>query len=143
MAGTVGTRRIVWQGGEHDFCLAKIGDILSLESTCDSGIMAIMRRLETDSWKLNDVRETVRLGLIGGGMSEKDALQAVKVHVDANPRGLAPSVVLAHTILAAVIIGVPDDPVGKTGAPEGEEASISTETTAASGAAQSSASQPA
>lgn len=140
---TVGTRRIIWRNGEDDFCLAKVGDILALEEKCGVGIMAVMRRLETDAWGLNDVRETIRLGLIGGGMSPDKAMAAVKLHVDLNPNGLAPSVIIAHEILKAVLIGVPDDPVGKNPAAEAEtKAPVSSTTTAASAAQPSSELEP-
>jgi hypothetical protein len=140
---TVGTRRIIWRNGEDDFCLAKVGDILALQEKCEAGIMTIMRRLETDAWYLNDVRETIRLGLIGGGMSPEKAMTTVKLHVDGNPNGLAPSVIIAHEVLKAVLIGVPDDPVGKNPAAGAEtQGQVSSTTTAASAAQRSSESEP-
>lgn len=135
----VGTRTIVWRNGEDDFCLAKVGDILALEEKCGAGVMAILTRLQTDSWGVNDVRETIRIGLIGAGMAPEKAMKVVKLHVDGNPHGLGPSVIIAHAILQAVIIGVPDDPVGKTTAAEAEtQARASSMTTAASAAPPSS-----
>lgn len=132
----IGTRTLIWRNGEDDFCLAKVGDILALEEKCGVGIMAIMRRLETDAWYVNDVRETIRLGLIGGGMTPEKALVAVKLHVDGNPFGLAPSVIIAHEILKAVVIGVPDDPVGKQEAADAREQGLVSSTTMAASAAQ-------
>lgn len=131
----VGTVTIIWRHGEDAFCLAKVGDILALEQKCNAGIMEIMGRLESQRWRLDDVRETIRLGLIGGGMSPEQALAVVKANVDENPSGLAPSVIIAHRILAAAIVGVPDDPVGKPEAAEAaSEAAVSSTTTAASAA---------
>jgi hypothetical protein len=63
-----GTRTIIWQGGEDAFCLAKVGLIFDLEEKCRAGIGLIYARLASGSYFLNDVRETIRLGLIGGGM---------------------------------------------------------------------------
>lgn len=109
-----GTRTIIWAGGEDQFCLAKVGLMLDLEEKCkNSGIALILARLESGSWGLNDVRETIRLGLIGGGMKPEEAMSRVKNHVDLNENGLAPSVLIALTVLHAVMVGVPDDPVGK------------------------------
>lgn len=133
----VGTVRIAWQGGEHDFCMAETGSIFSLEEACGAGLMEVFRRLSGDRWKVNDVREPIRLGLIGGGCKPDEAMKLVKAHVDHNPKGLAPSVVLATAILQAVLIGVPDDPLGKQEAPEATTGQVSTTTTAASGAPQS------
>lgn len=135
----VGTRTIVWRNGEDDFCLSRVGEILALEEKCGVGIMAIFRRLETDTWGVNDVRETIRLGLIGAGMEPEKAMTAVKLHVDGNPNGLCPSVMIAHSVLTAVLIGVPDDPVGKKPAAGAEKQDpVSSTTTVAFAAPQSS-----
>lgn len=114
-----GTRTIIWAGGEDQFCLAKVGLILDLEAKCDAGIATIMTRLGSGTWRLNDVRETIRLGLIGGGMAPDAAMRVVRNHVDDEP--LTSSVLLAYTIIEAVMVGVPDDPVGKQPGAEGEQ----------------------
>lgn len=114
----VGTRRILWSGGEDDFCAAKIGTILAIEDKCGAGIAEVYGRLVGGTWRVNDVREVIRLALIGGGMDAKDAQKAIDLHVHGHPGGLAPSVVLAQTILEAVLIGVPEDEVGKSPAAE-------------------------
>lgn len=106
-----GTRTIVWANGEDQFCIAKVGLILDLEDKCDAGFAVIMARLETGTWKLNDVRETIRLGLIGGGMKPEKAMAAVRNHVDSNP--LAHSVLVAYECVRVAMFGVPDDPVGQ------------------------------
>lgn len=108
-----GTVSIIWAGGEHDFCLAKVGLILDLESKCEAGIAVVFTRLGSGTWKLNDVREPIRLGLIGGGMEPKAAMELVRNHVDLNENGLAPSVLIAYSVIEAVMVGVRDDPVGK------------------------------
>lgn len=142
---TAGTRRIIWHGGEHDFCIAAIGNLLALEQSCNAGLAAIYQRLVAGTWYVNDIRETVRLGLIGGSEMKSDAaMKAVKAFVDANPSGLAASVPLAMAIIEAALIGVPDDPVGKTTAPEAEtQAPVSSTTTAASDALRSTEPVPA
>lgn len=83
-----------------------------------------------DVWQ-GDVNEVIRLGLIGGatpgdGMTPTKALQIVKRY-GAGVRPLAESSMVARAVLAAAIVGVPDDPVGK---PEAEQAE--TEATTAS-----------
>jgi hypothetical protein len=108
-----GTRSIIWQGGEDQFCLAKVGLIFDLEEKCRAGIGLIYARLASGSYGLNDVREPIRLGLIGGGMTPEKAMASVKNNVDANESGLAPSILVALAVLEAVLVGVPDDPVGK------------------------------
>jgi hypothetical protein len=125
-----GTITVAWRGGEHQFCLAKVGLILDLEDKCKAGVAGIFNRLIGDAWFVNDVRETIRLALIGGGMKPDEAMQLVRNNVDQNESGLAPSVMLAVAILKAVIVGVPDDPVGKEQAVAGQEAAFSTTTDA-------------
>jgi hypothetical protein len=128
-----GTRSIIWANGEDVFCIAKVGLILDLEDKCKSGFAVVMARLESGAWGINDVREPIRLGLIGGGMKPEAAMAAVRRHVDENP--LAHSVLVAYEVMRAAMFGVPaDDQVGqaaddlkKNKAPAG-----STTTTAAS-----------
>jgi hypothetical protein len=76
-----------------------------------AGIGTIFGRLESGHYFVNDVRETIRLGLIGGGMSAGKGDGRGQNHVDGRP--LALSVLIAHAVIKAVLIGVPDDPVGK------------------------------
>lgn len=113
-----GTRVIIWEGGEDTFCLAKVGLIFELEERCKAGISAIQMRIETGQWGLNDIREPIRLGLIGGGMTPDKAMAAVKRHIDDRP--LASNVLLAYEIIKAVLVGVPDEPVGKKDDDEGK-----------------------
>lgn len=107
-----GKVRLAWRGGEHDFNLAQYKSLLALEAKCNAGVRAIMLRLETDTWYVDDIRETIRLGLIGGGATPEQALQLVKLHVDDCP--LAHSKLVAYGVLSATMIGVPgDNDVGK------------------------------
>jgi hypothetical protein len=111
--GATGSRSIIWANGEDVFCLAKVGLILDLEDKCKAPFAVVMARLENGAWGLNDVRETIRLGLIGGGMKPEKAMAAVRNHVDENP--LSHSVLVAYEVVRAVMFGVPDDPVGGEG----------------------------
>jgi hypothetical protein len=139
---TQGTRTIIWANGEDAFCLAKTGLLLDLEVKCGSPLGVIFKRLATKEFGVNDVRETIRLGLIGGGMTPEKAMTAVRHHVDMNEHGLLPSVLVAYAVLEAVIIGVPEDPVGKEMPAEAKHTG-STTTTDASDAPRSSPSAPA
>lgn len=136
----VGTVRIVWSNGEDDFCISKVGTILALEEKCGAGIGEIRMRLQAGTWRLHDVRETIRLGLIGAGMDADRAMRAVKLHVDEQP--LAKSVLIAHAICAAALVGVPGDDVGKKPAAGAATGHHSTTTMAASAAQPHTASAP-
>jgi hypothetical protein len=138
-----GTRTIIWAGGEDQFCLAKVGLILDLEDKCKAGIGIIAARLENGAYGLNDVRETIRLGLIGGGATPQEAMTKVHNHVDGNPLGH--SVLVAYEVVRSVIFGAPaDDPVGqddaaKKAGPAEAQRTGSTTTTDASDAPELSA----
>lgn len=115
MAG-VGSVPITWANGEDNFCLARVREILQLEDKCGAGMGEIVQRLERGTWFLNDIRETIRLGLIGGGKTPEQAMKIVRLCVDGRP--LSESILVARLILTAALVGVPDDPVGKMEAAE-------------------------
>lgn len=132
----VGTVTISWRGGEDQFCLAKVGDVMAFEDKCGAGIRVVLARLLTDTWGLQDFREAIRLGLIGAGMAPDKAMTKVKLHVDGNPDGFVPSVLVAQVIVAAACFGAPkDDELGKTEAAGAETGQASTTMMAASAAA--------
>lgn len=136
-----GTIRLAWSAGEHEFCIGKIEHQLILEERCDAGIFEIAERLESVALasaekriggraRVNDIRETIRLGLIGGGEKPDQAMRLVKAHVDGRP--MLESVLLAYQILAATLSGVPGDTPGKGEADRAaEQASRSTTSAAA------------
>lgn len=72
---------IVWPGGEHSFRLA-VGEMRALEQRCDAGVVVILMRLLGQSWKIDDVVQVLRLGLIGGGMAEKEAQTTIDKALD-------------------------------------------------------------
>lgn len=99
-----------WADGEHDFRLA-IGQLRELQEKCGAGPAEIHNRLAAGTWRVDDIRETIRLGLIGGGMTPTDALVLVTRYVDNRP--LMENVVAAQAVLLVALIGAPDDKVGK------------------------------
>jgi hypothetical protein len=64
---------IVWVGGEHRFRLG-LGELRALQKNCDAGPEQVFNRLRLGNWRVDDIVETLRLGLIGSGeMDQKDA----------------------------------------------------------------------
>jgi hypothetical protein len=59
----------------------------------------------------HDVREVIRLGLIGGGMKTDRALVLVKRYVEAVP--FSQAIPTARVVLQTAMFGPPDDQVGK------------------------------
>ena len=96
--------------GVHRFRLT-IGGAEELEEKCDAGLPVIARRFTSGEWRVRDVRETIRIGLVGGGMDATKALMLIERYASSGLDTLRP---LALTILAPMIIGVPDDPPGKS-----------------------------
>lgn len=104
--------------GDYVFDVGPLGIRLELEEKCsNTGLLGIHRRLQNDC-RIMDYRETIRLGLIGGGMKPLDALRMVKRYVELRPS--QESVPLAMMILMAGLVGVEeaeekkdDPPLGK------------------------------
>lgn len=94
-----------WADGEYPFRLG-IKQIEELQEKTDCGPYFLLSRLLNGTWKVHDARETIRLGLIGGGMAPDKAITLVKRYVDDRP--LLESVKPASAILSAACIGAPD-----------------------------------
>lgn len=101
---------LTWAGGEHEFVLT-IELLRALQSKCDAGPPHILERLTSRRWFVDDVIEPIRLGLEGGGATKEAARQMVKRFVEDRP--LTESVILAHTVLSASLLGSEDDMPGE------------------------------
>ena len=97
---------LVWPGGEHSFLL-NIDHLKALQQKCDAGPGFILGRLQTGSWHVEDVLETIRLGLIGGGMGTAAARELVDRAVIGEP--LAKFVITATLVLASAIVGADEE----------------------------------
>lgn len=133
-----GQIELAWGDGDHTFNVAKLAQVFELEDKCGCGVMEVFTRIRESRWKFADIREVIRLGLIGAGMDPPKALLLVKRYVDDRPWG--ESVPVAMAILMAAIVGVEgDQPAKKTDADRGEH---STTPTGASSDPRSMASAP-
>lgn len=92
---------LTWPGGEHSFLLT-IPLLRALEAKCDAGPLHILGRLQSSTWRVDDVLETIRLGLEGGGMTKSDARKLVELRVEDN---LAACVLTADVIIRASVFG--------------------------------------
>lgn len=107
--------------GKYRFRLA-IKQLRELQELCgDVGPAVIAYRLQAGQWKVDDVVQPIRLGLIGAGMAADKALSLVKRYVETDP---ADEMLIAHThtahaIVLASYIGVESEPVGEQRAAEG------------------------
>lgn len=94
-----------WADGTYLFRL-RIGQLRELQEKCDAGPLALLRRFEQESYRIDDLRETIRLGLIGGGLPPLEAMKLVERYVDDRP--LAENSGHARIVLMAAVIGMPD-----------------------------------
>lgn len=120
--------------GMHVFRLAW-GQLAELQESCDAGPFVIHNRLMDGSWRLNDIRETIRYGLIGGGMPPHDALKIVRQYVEARPP--TENLIYAQLILSAGLMGAPEEKVGEPKAANRAMKKSTTSRTGKSGSPQS------
>ncbi len=113
---------LTWPGGEHTFNL-RLAELEGLQEACDAGPEFILNRILAGQWRHADLFETIRFGLIGGGMERKDALKLTRAAFDRSP--LVSFKIAASSILGHALYGVEDDKVGEEHpvepTPEGEK----------------------
>lgn len=109
--------------GAHDFALL-IGQLEELQEKCDAGPEAVFNRIASGGWMVADVRETLRLGLVGAGM---DAIKAaILVDRYAGAGSLAMWKDTAQRVILGALVGAPDEDE-PSGEPEGEKPDSPTE----------------
>ncbi|WGR63098.1 gene transfer agent family protein (plasmid) [Paracoccus ferrooxidans] len=77
--------------------------VTELEAKTETGIGTLFQRLTAHAFKLADLAEVIRLGLIGGGTSPEEADRLVNSY--ARNRPIAEVLPLATAILAARWLG--------------------------------------
>lgn len=95
--------------GDYPFRLGW-GQLILLQEAVDAGPFAVLGRLEDRSCRVQDIAHVIRLGLIGGGMEPKKALELVRAYVEDRPP--LESVVHAQAILSAAVVGAPEEDTG-------------------------------
>lgn len=120
--------RVTVQVGEGEFeCELDIGALEDLQSLTGLGPEVLLSRLQTvryvegfpvREYYVGEIRHTIRLGLIGGGMDPNKALTIIDRNV--KPPYLQYYVPVAFTILLAAVAGIPEhDPLGEPPAATG------------------------
>lgn len=92
------THRAFFGDGERAFTLTD-PMIAELERLTGTGIGSLFLRLTRSDFRLNDLTEVIRLGLIGGGTSPEDAARLVETY--GRHRPIAEVLPLALDILDA------------------------------------------
>lgn len=106
-------------GEDREFRLS-IGPLRALQEKTDAGPMELLQRCAAGNWRVDDLRETVLRGLIGGGMDNSSATRLVQANFDDQP--LQQFVTLAQGILLAAVMGAEDEDLGEL---EGEKEAAS------------------
>lgn len=113
-----------WGGEQRRFRLA-LGEIRKLQERTNAGPFELLRRLTSGSWRIDDLRETVRLGLEGAEVTSSEAGRLVRDYIDGKP--LLESVMVAARILEAALSGAPDELIPKSEEAEVNPQSLKTE----------------
>lgn len=109
-------RVLEWGDGEYAFDLP--GKCVNeLQKVCgDVGLGNIAARMADGNWKYDEIRHTIRLGLIGGGMGAVEANRLVNMYIPAEGQIKVPlvgpnsAVLLANVILNDVMMCFKDMP---------------------------------
>lgn len=107
-----GRVKIAWGDGEHTFRLP-YRQLQELQDKTGCGPEELAGRIRSGTWRVDDIRETIRLGLIGGGMDPMPALTLTMRYVDNRP--WAENKRPAYLILMAILTQPDGDKVGKAG----------------------------
>jgi len=110
--------------GEGEFPLGlRIGELESLQELTGVGPHVLATRILAGEWMVGDLRHTIRLGLIGGGMGQREAHDLVQRNVV--PGALQEYVMLAGNVIMAALVGVEDEPI--EGEPEAPQTEMTTD----------------
>lgn len=84
-------------GGDVRLFRLGIDELLAVEDACKSAVADIRSRLALKRWWISDVREPLRLGLLGGGMEPEKVRKLIDEHV-------APGRIERHAMTALIVV---------------------------------------
>lgn len=101
---------ITWAGGTHVFDMnsRRVSWMLQQSRHPFPGEYgdtpaAALRRFDETLYSPDDIERVMRIGLLGGGLTEVEAEQLIAAHVRNQP--LAPSAMVATAVLSALFVG--------------------------------------
>lgn len=102
---------LTWPGGCHRFRL-RIGELRALQKAVDAGPEEVFNRIRLGSWRVDDLVQVIRWGLVGAQeMEASEAATLVTPLMDLHP--LSQFRMTALAVLAHALLGDLDDPVGE------------------------------
>lgn len=105
-------RDVTFADGEYDFRLGW-GQLVELQEKTGCGPQFILNRLHTGGWMVEDISETIRLGLLGADPEMKPSKATTLVRRYVMERPPLENHTLAVVILTAALMGSPEEPVGE------------------------------
>jgi hypothetical protein len=123
--------------GEQAFRLAH-GELVELDEKLEVGPHVLFEHLTLGTWRVGQVREVLRVGLIGGGMKPDRAAAMVRRYVEEVPDWVK-NAAIARLVVGAAIYGVEVEKLGKS---SGEGPDPSPSPTAESASETSTESEP-
>jgi hypothetical protein len=120
-----GSAELDWADGTYTFRLG-LEEIEEIEEKRDCSLFVLARRLspaDRDA-RLADIREVLRLGLIGGGMKPVKALTKVRRYIDERP--IDENRDTAYAVVLAGLARVKSEEVAPSGEADAAETSAST-----------------
>lgn len=102
-------------GEDRQFRLP-ISRLRALQEKVDAGPMELLARYVGGTWRVDDLREPILQGLIGGGMGQADATRLVQTNFDDLP--LKDFIGMAQAIVGVAVVGAGDESLGEPGAGE-------------------------
>jgi len=105
-----GSCEVVFNGQRTRFKLAW-RELMKIQEACDAGPYVVLDRLVSGRWRLQDISEVIKWGLIGAGLPQGDALKLVETEVEG--RRPLENLVIAQQVLGAGVVGAPEEEVGK------------------------------
>ncbi|MDX0182708.1 gene transfer agent family protein [Sinorhizobium meliloti] len=100
--------------GQKTFFKLAWRELMKIQEACDAGPYVVLDRLVSGRWRLQDISEVIKWGLIGGGMPQGEALKLVENEVECRPP--LENLAIAQQILGAGVVGAPEEEVGKKSA---------------------------
>jgi hypothetical protein len=101
---------LLFGDGDHVFRLG-LGELRKLEEARGAGAIEVMARIAAERWRVDDVIDTLRFGLIGGGKTDVDAAKLLRLYVEPTP--LMHHAATALAVLTGALYGFPSDPIAE------------------------------
>lgn len=103
-AGSVNQIELEFGDGTYLFKLG-LAQIAELQEKCGAGIGLIFKRVMIGEHRIEDCVETIRLGLVGGGMNAVEARRLVDRYTTLSSFSVKDAFVHATAILTTCVVG--------------------------------------